>query len=315
MQIRYLNGLRALEAVLRKGSVAAAAKEIGVTQAAVGQQIRGLEASLGTVLFERRPGGLEPTEAAREVAGRLTAGLAMLGDVLEDLEAPRSARRIGVTLPESFAENWFTLRISGFYREEAGVDLRLDASNRRQDLAQGPFQFAIRYAPPPDATLAAIDLFGDCVLPVCAPGFAARHGLSEETRSLANLALVHLDNRTPDPDWASWRDWAARFGVDPGETDGGVRYSRVASGLRAALSGQGLVLCGLVEAHDDIARGQLVTPFGLKNAVPTGYRYRLLWLKGRRLSPLQQQFRDWVVETARAFADANPVLPPAPGAK
>ena len=42
MRVSQLNGWRALEAVLRLGSVTAAAGELGVTTAAVGSQIRAL---------------------------------------------------------------------------------------------------------------------------------------------------------------------------------------------------------------------------------------------------------------------------------
>lgn len=312
MKLRHLNALRALEAALRLGSLGAAADEIEVTKAAIGRQIRALESALGIVLFDRGPAGLVPRPEAREVAAQLTAGFSALADVLESWESGASDRRVAVTLPESFAVNWFTPRVADFYRQASEVDLRLDASNRRQDIVAGPFQFAIRYAPPPDAGLAADPLFGDCVLPVCTPAFAARHGLEATTRCLHGVPLIHLDNRTPDPDWAGWPDWAGRAGIAWEETAGQVRFSRVVSGLEAALSGQGLVLGGLVEAHDALAAGRLVAPWGVSRSVPTGYVYRLLWREGRRLSPVQRRFRDWVVDTAQAFMTANPTLP-APG--
>ena len=47
MRVTHLNGLRALEATLRGGSFRAAADELGVTTAAIGHQIRGLEHFLG----------------------------------------------------------------------------------------------------------------------------------------------------------------------------------------------------------------------------------------------------------------------------
>ena len=55
MKLSHLNGLRALEATLRKGTFSAAAKELGVTVAAIGQQLRNLEEYLGVTLFERLP--------------------------------------------------------------------------------------------------------------------------------------------------------------------------------------------------------------------------------------------------------------------
>ena len=51
MKLSHLNGLRALEAALRTGTFSAAADELGVTVAAIGQQLRGLEDYLGLRLL------------------------------------------------------------------------------------------------------------------------------------------------------------------------------------------------------------------------------------------------------------------------
>ena len=52
-----LNALRAFESAARLGSFASAAVELRVTAAAISQQVKGLEAYLDLVLFERRPAG------------------------------------------------------------------------------------------------------------------------------------------------------------------------------------------------------------------------------------------------------------------
>jgi DNA-binding transcriptional LysR family regulator len=76
----HLNGLRALEAVGRLGSLQAAAEELGVSAGAVSQQIGKAEAQLGHAIFERRPRGLEPTEIGRAVLSRLTEGFGKLSE-------------------------------------------------------------------------------------------------------------------------------------------------------------------------------------------------------------------------------------------
>jgi LysR family glycine cleavage system transcriptional activator len=301
MRLSHLNALRAFEAVLRTGSFRAAADELGVTTAAVGQQIRGLEAFIGRSLFSRTSAGAHPTDDAARLKARLTSGFSIIDGVLSELRDDGASNRVAITLPESFAENWFTKRISDFYSRNSAVDLRLNAANRRIDLAADGFDFAIRYSPPPEDGLDAVDLFGDYVLPVCTPEFREQYDLSEETTSLAAIPRVHLDNRTPDPKWAGWRDWCRAFDIADGDDGGGVRYSKISSGLQAAIAGHGLVLCGITEAHDAIESGLLVTPFGVANHMETGYRYRLLSVSGRRLSPLQSRFRDWVIEQSRSF--------------
>ena len=60
-----LNALRAIEIVARRGALAAAAEELGVTIGAVSQHVRRAEERLGLDLFERSPHGLVPTPALR----------------------------------------------------------------------------------------------------------------------------------------------------------------------------------------------------------------------------------------------------------
>ena len=64
-----LNALRAFEASARYLNFRLAAEELGVTQGAVAQQVRGLEAQLGIKLFDRLPRTLALTDQGRRYAG------------------------------------------------------------------------------------------------------------------------------------------------------------------------------------------------------------------------------------------------------
>lgn len=55
------NRARAFLVTAKKGSLSAAARELGTTQPTVGRQIEALEGELGSRLFERVPHGLELT--------------------------------------------------------------------------------------------------------------------------------------------------------------------------------------------------------------------------------------------------------------
>ena len=304
MRLSHLNALKALEATLRTGSFRAAAQELGVTPAAVGQQIRGLESYLTCQLFQRTNKGTSPTEAAQMVEGRLTTSFAVLSDVLSQLRSQRGVNRIAVTLPTSFAENWFIGQISDFYERHSQVDLRLDASNRMADLVAEEFEFAIRYCAPPDERYEDTWLFGDFVLPVCSVGFAEKHCLPRIKKSLRKLPLIHLHDRTPDPQWADWAMWSQTFEFECDDGQSGLHFSHFSSGLQAALAGQGLVLCGVTEAFNALRAGRLVMPFGPELNCPTGYQYRLVSLQTRVLTRLQQEFRSWVIETAEQFRNS-----------
>src|SRR5690348_13490701 len=62
-----LNALRAFEAAARHGSYSQAAEELCVTHAAVSQQVRQLEESIGVRLFVRNGRGMKLTEGGQEL--------------------------------------------------------------------------------------------------------------------------------------------------------------------------------------------------------------------------------------------------------
>ncbi len=274
-----------------------------MTTAAVGQQIRTLESFLGCQLFLRTGSGVQPTDSARRIEHKLSASFAAIDEIINELKHRPPDNRLAITLPSSFAENWFALRLPDFYRLDAEIDLRLDASNRMVNLLAEDFDFAIRYAPPSSESYDDRPLFGDFVLPVCTPEFAQRYHLSESCRSLDGVPLIHLAERTPDPQWADWTSWCEAFGLDQVSADPGMRLTEFNSGIQIAFSGQGLVLCGITEAYSAIQRGQLVAPFGPGRNCPTGYSYRLVSVAERRLSALQLRFRDWIIGAAQEFSD------------
>jgi DNA-binding transcriptional LysR family regulator len=67
-----------LDAVLRGGSLAAAAEEMNLTASAVSMQMKQLEAYLGQPLFDRSGHAIRPTALAHEVAGAMRTGLHQL---------------------------------------------------------------------------------------------------------------------------------------------------------------------------------------------------------------------------------------------
>ncbi|UCH38831.1 MAG: LysR family transcriptional regulator [Gammaproteobacteria bacterium] len=301
MRVTHLNGLKALEATLRTGSFRAAADELGVTTAAVGQQIRTLENFLGVKLFLRTSSGVQPTDHACRIERKLTASFSSIEDVINQLRYHQPKNRLAITLPSSFAENWFAGRLPDFYRLNSEIDLRLDASNRMVDLLTEDFDFAIRYGQPSPEIYDEVHLFGDFVLPVCTPEFAKQYRLPGKQRSLEGVPLIHLVERTPDPQWVDWTGWGKAFNFRQDSLQPGIRLTEFNSGIQTAIRGQGLVLCGIIEAYGAIREGILVTPFGPRQNCPTSYQYRLVSVHGRELSKLQQQFQSWMITTAKKF--------------
>jgi len=75
LNIRHL---RAVAAVTETGSISAAARVVNLTQPAITQGIAKLERQIGLPLFERQPGGMQPTAAAVVLAPRIEAAMRLM---------------------------------------------------------------------------------------------------------------------------------------------------------------------------------------------------------------------------------------------
>lgn len=144
----YLNALRAFEAAARHLSYVAAADELNVTPAAVGQLVRGLEEVLGIELFHRSQSGparLVLTDQAREALPDLQAGFDRLAVAFERLKADQSRIAVRVTVPPAFADKWLLRRVERFGARYPAFELQIDTSGRLVDFAGERVDVGIRY--------------------------------------------------------------------------------------------------------------------------------------------------------------------------
>lgn len=313
MKTSHLNALRALEATLRTGSFRSAADELGVTPAAVGQQVRGLEDYVGRQLFRRTPTGAVPTDFATRLSDRLTTSFGTIGDVLAELRNSGPTNRLALSMTQAFGENWLTPRLPEFYAMGHEVDLRIDTTHTLVDLLSDEFDFAMRFGQGPTDALEGIALFSGYAVPVCTPGFAERYALSPQSRSLQGVPIVHIGEETTDPTWLDWPAWCEKFHFSYAREEVAPQFSRLSSGLRVAKAGLGLVLCGMLESFPSLLKGSLVMPFGPDSVSATDYQYHLIWARGRTHSPVQRRFREWIGERARDYREeVDALLSPRP---
>jgi LysR family glycine cleavage system transcriptional activator len=86
--------------------------------------------------------------------------------------------------------------------------------------------------------------------------------------------------------------------------------------VQGALAGQGVALARMALVHDQLARGELVEPFGAAGRIAGPAAYWLLPLPGARLRPELRAFIAWVRSEAAITraALAEPAAADAPGA-
>jgi len=292
----YLNALKAFEAAARHQGFSAAAEELSVTPAAVGQLVRSLEAWLGVPLFVRASSGsarLMPTEAARRALPDIREGFDRLGLGVARLKEATPNPALTVTLSPAFAAKWLLPRIERFQARHPGTDLLLDTNTRTVDFLAEHIDVGVRYGGGDWPGLVATKLMDEQVFPVCAPTLKGLRRPSD----LARRTLIHdlsLPARSGFPSWRSWFDGMS-LGALPATR--GLRINNSAAVLQAAIDGLGVALGRSVMVRDDLAAGRLVRPFGDRGSVPA-LAYYVVHRPEAGAMPQVAAFRDWLREEA-----------------
>jgi LysR family glycine cleavage system transcriptional activator len=144
-----LNGLRVLDAAARHLSFTRAADELAVTPAAVGQQIRALEDTLGVVLFRRTAKGLELTPEGGAGLDALRAGFLQFEEAVRAMQAGQSSKTLTIAAPRDFTAKWLAPRLADFGRADPELRFVLLSSDEGLDFTQANLDLAICYAEGP----------------------------------------------------------------------------------------------------------------------------------------------------------------------
>lgn len=284
----HLNGLRAVEAAGRLGSLTAAAEELGVSLGAVSQQVLKAEGQLGQTVFVRSSKGLAPTPFGREVLAHLSEGFRHLATAAA-LGRAQAQNSLTVSVAPVFAAKWLVPRLSRFSDKLPELKLRIDASVELSDPDRSDVDLAIRVGRGDWPGLRVVHLMDQVVFPICSPRLAA------ELRSPADLARVPV--LRDQYAMYGWDCWLEPEGYGDLTLSDGPLYSDAALCLEAAIAGQGVFLGWPTLANDSIARGQLVAPFPGRHR--TGLAYWMVTSAQRRPGANLQRFERWLREELR----------------
>lgn len=258
----YLNALRAFEASARHQSFSAAAEELNVTPAAIGQLVRGLEEWLGVPLFHRSTSGkarLIVTEPAKRALPIIHEGFEKLSLGLKTLKEGAMGGVLTVTVSPAFAAKWLLPRIEHFQANNPETDVRLDMSLKPIDFVKNNIDIGVRYGAGQWAGLEAEKLMDEEIYPVCSPVLIKAHPeLLTDPSSLINQTLIHDLSIGDRLEFANWNKWILKAGLSVPNINRGMQINNSAAVLQTAIDGHGIALARSVMAHDDIASGRLI---------------------------------------------------------
>ena len=257
-----LDLLQGFEAAARLLSFTRAGDELHLTQSAVSRQMQELESQLGVKLFERRHRALVLTDAGQQFYASAAQVLATMRAATDRLRAQAGRGTLSVTTTHSFAALWLIPRLAGFTRGHPGVDVRIAADTRVQDLERDGLDVAIRHGPASLAGPNAQRLFGERVFPVCSPKLLkdARRPLAEPA-DLRHHVLLQYDDPDVRHPWLHWRTWLEVERLEELKPAGRLSFSGYEQIIAAAIAGHGVALGRSPLLNDAIRAGELAAPF------------------------------------------------------
>lgn len=289
-----LNALRAFDMAARHLNFRVAAEALGVTQSAVAQQVRHLEALLGLRLFERRGSGLALTGAGLAYAGSLRRAFDLIVEATANLRP--APLRLTISVTPTFASKWLIPRLPTLTTAHPDLDLRVLAAESRSNFQTDGVDIAVRQGRPPFGPgLVADALFDQELVTVCSPAcFAVLGGGAPAPLPPSALTRAVLLHDAHD----LWSEFLASALPDAlplpsAPTPRGIRFSHSALAIDAALAGQGVALVSRCLVDRDLADGRLVRPFAGTLTGPLGFHI-VTPRKPRHPEPTQR-VRHWLL--------------------
>ena len=249
-----LNALRAFETAARTGSFSNAAREMGVSSAAVSQQVKLLEEFWGLKLFIRQGNRLSLTEAGQSAYPQLGQSIAQLGDLSDTMRRVERKRRLVLSAPQSVVETWLAPKLSTLHKAGLATSLDIRVQNDPVDFVRDKIDLRIYYGHDLYSEYKIVRLFSDQLIAVASAEFVAEHG--DRMDRIEDVHLIHTDWGR---DFATSPDWSDAFSrkriVD---RNAGLRVEASSMARNFAEQGFGVALVPECMARECLLAGRLV---------------------------------------------------------
>lgn len=293
-----LNPLRAFEATARRGSVSAAARELNVTHGAISHQIKTLEESLKTTLFERGGKRLKLTAQGALLLPTVSQAFESIASAAAQMTRPATSGKLNIACVAGLLSFWIIPRLNSFTEQFPDITVSLIASNDPSDLSNENIDVGIFYC---DGVMNELwsSLWTEIQLfPVASPLLLNTRPL-RTIRDLADHVILHGDNGR---EWNTWLRAADASNLISRQHF--LNDARLST--EAAQHAQGVALGDTITAGRLIAKGELLVPFDI--SVPAGQAFHVVCRPELRHTPIVKVFIDWFYASLEAEALPEPKL-------
>lgn len=239
-------------------SFTGAARQAGVTPAAVSRAVARLEARLGVRLFARTTRRVRLTDAGRGYFAQCRQALAQLAEAERELSGQQHAPSgvVRISVPTPLGHHRLLPLLGRFRARYPQVQLEVQLSNRNVDFAGEGFDLAVRGRAPPDSGLVVRKLVDAALVVVAAPEYLARAGTPDTLEALAahDCLQFQLPSTGQHVPWLFCRDGVD---VEVGTRGGIACTDDLLATATLARHGAGLLQTYRFIVEDDLRAGRL----------------------------------------------------------
>ena len=251
--------------LVNAGSLTAAAREQGVTSAAVSRHLAQMEARLGITLLNRttRRMSLTPEgEIYLAHARKILADIDHLEDQLwGSTVAPQGLLRVNATL--GFGRSHIAPLISAFIRKYPQVDIQLQLSVNPPASGEDLYDICFRFGQPPDSRSIARFIAANRRVVVASPAYIEQHGAPKTPDALTRHNCIGI--RQGDEAYGLWRfsgpgtqGKTADEATESVKIRGNLTTNDGGIAVNWALDGHGILLRAEWDVQRYLQSGQLV---------------------------------------------------------
>lgn len=296
-----ISGIEVFLAIVREGSLRAAARSLGIGAPAVSHQLKALERRIGVDLLVRTTRSVELTDAGR----RLLAGAGpAFKEILDAIEGTRAIGRaktgtLRLTLPRSAYKMIIAPRLAAFQAAYPEVCLDLSINEGLVDIVKEGFHAGFRLGDRLTTDMTAVRLTGP--LTPCysaAPSYLAACGRPAHPRDLLQHRCVRYRFVTAKRiwDWQFVEDGQVKT-VDPPTR---LVFDSMQSVMQAVRDGHGIGWSLRAVIEDDLQAGALESL--LEPYVTTLPPYYLYYPEQNRRLELLRLFIDFLASSRERHA-------------
>lgn len=232
-----------------------AAEHLFVTQAAISQQIKSLEQTLGVELFERRTRQVSLTAEGQYLSDYVEKAFLLLEEGVKGITEDPNPNTLVISSLPSFSSRWLVSRLGGFQAQVPDINLRLNLDSGLSTFSDSDLDLCIRLGRGQYEGLMSKPLFEEHLVLVCHPSLI---NMDEPIKAqIGNIPVITDTGPDVKHVWPVLQHFLEMYDL-PMRSH--LHTTDSTTLIEALLSRQGLAMARYGLVYDQIEKGQLICP-------------------------------------------------------